>query len=101
MKVSSQYINSIKIDSQVIDKISVVDNRGKMYTVLSVAPHTVIKPGTSQPVAIRVEKSPSIWDDAKSMQVTFDKGLFDLQEKITLSQKIADFETLKVDGFEY
>jgi hypothetical protein len=48
---------------------------------------------------IRADKSPSIWDEVKSMQITFKPGIFGLQQPIILSQKIIDFENKKVGGF--
>ena len=101
IQVSLQSTNNINIDSQVIDKIEVNDDAGKQYSILAISPQIEIKPGAKQRIAVRVEKSPSIFDDVKSMTITFRQGLFGLSETVSLTQKAIDFDAKKVDGFDY
>ena len=86
-----------KTDSSLIE---VKDNNGRVYPVLSIqADSAEVEPGTENTIVIRADKSPSIWDEVKSMQITFKPGIFGLQQPIILSQKIIDFENKKVAGF--
>ena len=59
-----------------------------------------LQPNTETTIVVRAEKSPSIWDDVKSMQIVFKSGLFGIETPITLSQATDDFEELNVDGFD-
>jgi len=77
-----------------ISLIEVKDNNGKSYEIISVSP------GTTNTLVVRVDKSPSILDDAKSLQITFKSGMFNLKGPIILSQRIVDFDVVNVDGFE-
>ena len=80
--------------------IEVTDNNGRIYPVLSIqADSTEVEPGTENTIVIRAEKSPSIWDEVKSMQITFKPGIFKLQQPIILSRKVIDFDNKKVAGF--
>lgn len=101
VQLSPQATDNININSEIIDYIEVIDNKEKRYPVLSVSPHGVVKAGDSQLVTVRVKKSPSVWDDARSMQVVFKKGLFGIPQTITLSRKISDFEQQKVEAFKH
>lgn len=74
--------------------IEVTDNNGKSYPVLS------IKPGTAGSVIIRANKSPTILDDARSMQITLKAGAFNIKRPITLRMRIVDFDKKDVNGFE-
>lgn len=101
LQYSSQAKTDIDITKDDIANIQVKDNNGKNYPVLSIQPNSVkLQPGTDTTIVIRADKSPSIWDDAKSMEIVFSPGVFGIQQPITLSQKTIDFDKKKVDGFE-
>lgn len=86
-----------KTDSSLIE---VKDNNGRIYPVLSIqADSTEVEPGTENTIVIRADKSPSIWDEVKSMQIIFKPGIFGLQQPIILSQKVTEFDNKKVAGF--
>lgn len=91
---NSLQINTNNIKDNDISLIEVKDNNGKNYEIIS------LSPGTTNTLAVRVDKSPSILDDAKSMQITFKSGIFNLKSAITLSKRIVDFDITNVDGFE-
>lgn len=82
------------ISSADMSLIEVKDSNGKNYPVIS------IKPGTTASIVIRAEKSPSILDDARSMEITLKAGVFGLRRPITLSMRTVDFDKKEVDGFE-
>ncbi len=95
---SAQANNIIKIDSSDMANIAVTDNNGKSYKVLALqSEHSTLKPGEKMTVLIRADKSPAIWDDVKSMQVTLKPEIFGLQSTATFTQKAIDFETRSVD----
>jgi len=77
-----------------ISLIEVKDNNGKNYPVLAV------KTGPENTLLVRVDKSPSILDDARSMQISFQNGILGLKKPVTLNLRISDFEEMDVDGFE-
>jgi len=91
----------ISISQDDIAFISVKDNNGKSYPVVSMkADTTRLEPDAEASIVIRAEKSPSIWDDVKSMQVVFNKGIFGIDAPITLSMRVIDFQEEDVDGFD-
>lgn len=77
-----------------ISRIEVTDNNGKNYPV------TAIKPGASGSIAVYSEKSPSILDDAKSMEITLKAEIFGLKKPLTLTERISDFDEINVESFE-
>lgn len=92
-------VGSIKDND--ISLIEVKDNNGKSYPVLSLKAVTEqLKLDLETQLIVRAEKSPSIWDNVKSMSIIFNKGFFDLESPVTLSQRVTDFEEQNVDGFE-
>jgi hypothetical protein len=101
MEYSSSADTDLSIANDTINNIEVRDNQGKNYKVLSIRPAPArFKPGTEISVVIRAEKSPSIWSDARSMEITFNPGILGISKPITLSQRVIDFEEEKVDGFQ-
>jgi hypothetical protein len=98
---SPQAKTGISISQDDIAFISVKDNNGKSDPVVSMkADTTRLEPDAEASIVIRAEKSPSIWDDVKSMQVVFDKGIFGIEAPITLSMRVIDFQEEDVDGFD-
>ncbi len=104
---STQAKAAINIEDSDAALVEVMDNNGKIYPVLSIKPVLSLKAGSSklQPGAetiltIRAEKSPSIFDDVKSMEVSFKAGIYGIKNTVSLSQKVTDFENVEVDGFE-
>ena len=91
---------TINIQDSDSSQIMVKDNNGKVYPVLSIkAERSQLEPDSETTLIVRVEKSPSIFDDVNSMVITFKAGLFGLQKSITLSQRTIDFNKESVDGF--
>ncbi len=98
---SPQARNNITINKSDISLIEVKDNNGKAYPVLSIEPNdTQMKPSTKTTVIVRAEKSPSMFDNVKSMEIVFKKGMLGIENTITLSQRAIDFDEEKVDGFK-
>ena len=97
---SAQAKRNISIKNSDISLIEVNDNNGKNYPVLSLQPGSIqLKPDTNTTLVIRAEKSPSMWDDVKSMEIVFKPGIFGIKKAIILNQMIIDFDEEKVDGF--
>ena len=91
-------ISIIKND---VTQIEVNDNNGKTYPVLSIHPAPVVlKPGSDTAMVIRAEGSPLWLDDVKSMSVIFKPEIYGIQQPVTLSRDVDDFEEKKVAGFE-
>ena len=100
MTYSPQTKNTITINEEDISLIEVKDNNNKNYPVVSIHPAgTRIQPNTKITLVIRAEKSPSIFDDIKSMDIVFKKGIFGIIQPITLSQRTIDIDKENVDGF--
>jgi hypothetical protein len=98
---SPQAKTAISISQRDIAFIEVKDNNGKIYPVASMNTDTArLEPNAEASIVIRAEKSPSIWDDVKSMQVVFNKGIYGIDAPITLSMRVTDFQEEDVDGFE-
>lgn len=98
---SPQAKTGISISQDEIALISVNDNNGKNYPVVSMqADTTHLEPNAEASIVIRAKKSPSVWDDVKSMQIVFNKGIFGIDAPITLSMRVIDFQEEDVDGFE-
>jgi len=97
---SSQTKKSITVSKEDISLIEVKDNNGKNYPVVSIQPDDAqLQTDTKTTLIIRAEKSPSIFDDVKSMDIVFQKGIFGIIEPITLSQRTIDFNKENVNGF--
>lgn len=98
---SPQAKNTIHFNKRDIALIKVKDNNGRNYPVLSIKPGvSELAPDSKTTLVIRAKKSPSIWDAVKSMNITFNVGIFGIEEAITLSQRVIDFNEENVDGFE-
>ena len=98
---SPQAKNNITIKQSDISLIEVKDNNGKNYPVLSIQPEDIqLKPNSKITLIVRAEKSPSIFDSVKSMDIVFKKGIFGIKNLITLNQRTIDFGNKKVGGFE-
>ena len=97
---SAQAKRNISIKNSDISLIEINDNNGKNYPVLSLQPGSIqLKPGTNTTLVIRAEKSPSKWDDVKSMEIVFKPGILGIQKAIILNQMSVDFYEEKVNGF--
>ncbi|MDT8282753.1 MAG: hypothetical protein RQ982_08075, partial [Gammaproteobacteria bacterium] len=84
-----------------IELIEVRDNSGKNYPVLSIKPDSSrLQPGTDTILVVRAKKSPSIWDNVKSMEIVFNSGILGLKTPVSLSQKMIDFDEEDVDHLE-
>jgi peptidyl-tRNA hydrolase len=101
LKASAQAKKITRIDEGDMSLVEVKDNNGKSYQLVSMkAGLTQLEPDTVTTLAVRVKKSPSIFDDVKSMEIIFSSGIFGNKTPVTLSQKTTDFQQIKVDGFE-
>jgi len=101
LNYSPQAKKNISINDSDISLIEVKDNNGKNYPVLSIKPGTThLTPSTETTLVIRAEKSPSVWDDVKLMEIKFKKGILGLESPVILSQRTIDFAEENVDGFE-
>jgi len=101
LKNSAQAKNSVSINKDDIALIEVKDNNGKRYEVVSVKPNPVeLKPDALTTLIVRAEKSPSIFDDVKSMELVFKSGIFGIEAPISLKQRTIDFYEETVDGFQ-
>lgn len=97
---SAQAKRNISIKNSDISLIEINDNNGKNYPVLSLQPGSIqLKPGTNTTLVIRAEKSPSMWDDVKSMEIVFKPGILGIQKAIILNQMTIDIDEEKVNGF--
>jgi len=84
-----------------LSRIQVRDNKGNSYRVLSATADAAgMSPDSEQTVSIRVEGSPSIWSDARSMELELLPDVFGIKEAVILNLKIRDIEKERVDGFE-
>lgn len=93
--------NNISITNNDVSHIEVKDNNGKTYPVLSIHPAPfVLKPDSDSTMVIRADGSPLWLDDVKSMSVIFKPEIYGLQQPVTLSRDVDDFEKKKVSGFE-
>lgn len=93
--------SNISITKNDVTHIEVNDNNGKTYPVLSIHPAPVVlKPGSDTTMVIRADRSPLWLDDVKSMSVIFTPGIYGIQQPVTLSRGVDDFEEKKVAGFE-
>jgi hypothetical protein len=80
--------------------ISVIDNRGKVYDILTVTPASLeLTKGTQQPFSIRVKESLR-WG-AKAMNVTINKDTFGSESDIVFIATPYDMTEKKVSGFKY
>jgi len=93
--------NNISITKNDVSHIEVNDNNGKTYPVLSIHPAPVVlMPGADTTMVIRADGSPLWLDDVKSMSVIFKPEIYGIQQPVTLSRRVDDFEEKKVSGFE-
>ena len=98
---SAQSKGVINIQDSDSKQIEVSDNNGKVYPVLSIkAEKSRLEPDSETTLIVRTEKSPSIFDNVKSMKITFSTGLFGLQKPATLTQRVIDFTEEIVDSFD-
>lgn len=98
---SPQAKTSVTISESDISLIAIKDNNGKNYSVVSIQPDDIqLKPNSKITLIIRADKSPSIFDSVKSMEIRFKKGMFGIDSPIAFNQRTIDFLNKKVDGFE-
>jgi hypothetical protein len=99
--LSARAKSSISIKQNDVSHIEVIDNNGKVYPVLSIYPAPVeLTPGSDATIIIRADGSPTWLDDVKSMSVIFKPELYGVQQPVSLSRDVDDFEEEKVAGFE-
>lgn len=99
--LSSLAKNDISITKNDVSHIEINDNNGKTYPVLSIHPAPVVlKPGSDATMVIRADGSPLWLDDVKSMSVIFKPEIYGIQQPVTLSRDVDDFEEKKVAGFD-
>jgi hypothetical protein len=93
--------NNISITKNDVSHIEINDNNGKTYPVLSIDPAPVVlKPDSDTTMVIRADGSPLWLDDVKSMSVIFKPEIYGIQQPVTLSRDVDDFEEKKVAGFK-
>jgi len=87
-----------KID---ISRILARDDKGGNYRVLSTTPAVIdFSDKTRLSISIRLDGSPSVWGNAKSMELELLPDIFGIQESITLSQNINEIDKIRVEGFD-
>ena len=100
LNYSPQTKRDISIKKSDVSLIEVKDNNGKNYAVLSIEADTKqLQPNTETVIVVRAEKSPAMWDNAKSMEIVLKAGLLGIETPITLSQRTIDFDEEDVAGF--
>ncbi len=93
--------NNISITKNDVSHIEVNDNNGKAYPVISIHPAPIVlKPGLDITMVIRADGAPLWLDDVKSMSVVFRPEIYGIQQPVTLSRDVDEFEEKKVAGFE-
>lgn len=93
--------NNISITKNDVSHIEVNDNNGKAYPVISIHPASIVlKPRSDTTMVIRADGSPLWLDDVKSMSLIFRPEIYGIQQPVTLSRDVDDFEEKKVAGFE-
>ncbi len=98
---SPQAQQDISIGEKNISNIKVNDSNGRDYPVLSIHPTSqIIKPGSRTSITVRVDGSPQWWKDVESMEISFQPGIFGLQDTAAFMKNIVDFDIKKVSGFE-
>lgn len=98
---SPQAQQDISVGEKNISNIKVNDSNGRDYPVLSIHPASqIIKPGSRTSVTVRVDGSPQWWKDVESMEISFQPGIFGLQDPAAFKKNIVDFDIKKVSGFE-
>lgn len=81
--------------------IEVRDDTGKIYPVVSIhASSAMLEPGTKTVLEIRADSAPTIFSEAKTMQITFTPRMLNTREAISLSYRIDDFDEKKVSKFD-
>lgn len=101
LNYSPQADKDVSINSSDITLIEVKDNNGNNYPVLSIEPESaLLKPDTDTILVVRAKKSPSIWDNVKSMEIVFNSGILGLEAPVSLSQKTIDFDEANVESLE-
>ncbi len=99
--VSPAATENITISNTDLSRIQVRDNKGNVYPVLSLRPGPIsLTPDSEHAVTIRAKGAPSVWDNAKSMELELQSGVLGNDAAITFSQNISDMEKKKVAGFE-
>ncbi len=99
--LSAKAKNNISLSENDVSHIEVIDNNGKTYPVLSIHPApTELTPGSDTTLVIRADGSPVWIDDVKSMSVIFKPEIYGVQQPVSLSRDIEDFEEKKVTGFD-
>lgn len=101
LEVSPRANSDITLNNKDISLIQVIDNKGRVYPVLSVQPATVtMKPDSRHALVVRVDGAPQWWKNVKTMKISFHPDMFGIQEAISLSRNVDDIQKKKVDGFD-
>ena len=92
---------ALRLDRLGTDSVSVTDDDGNAYDVIGIEPgRAEIAPGKSTTITVVVDKSPSIFDDVRSMSIEFDQDAFDTPSTVTLTRNMDDVDKVKVDTFD-
>jgi hypothetical protein len=84
-----------------LTNVSVTDNNGKAYEIIRIdSDRPSIGPGESATISVIADKSPLMFDDVKSMSVTFRAKVFNAPNDITLTRELDDIDEVKVDKFD-
>jgi hypothetical protein len=101
LTTSPQAQQDISISEENISHIKVSDSDGSDYQVLSIQPlPLLLKPGSQTSIAVRADGSPQWWKNVESMEISFQPGIFGLQDPASFKQNVVEFDMKKVDGFE-
>jgi hypothetical protein len=99
--VSPLQKESIAIEQDNIAHIDVRDDAGKSYPVVSIQPSTAeLEPDSKTVLEIRADGAPTVFSKAKIMQITFNPGMLNTSESISLSYRVDDFDEKKVSSFD-
>lgn len=101
LEVSPQANSDITINNKDMSLIQVIDNKGRVYPVLSVQPDAMtMKPDSRHALVVRVDGAPQWWKNVKTMEISFHPDMFGLKEAISLNRNVDDIQKKKVDGFD-
>ncbi len=100
LKLSAQSNGNVKIEKSDISLITVDDNKGKNYPVLSIEPSpTTIEPDTYTTLIVRADGSLQWWRNPKFIEITLNPGILDLKQPMTFRKGIDELMEKSVDGF--
>ena len=99
--IASEAEGTMDLSRLVTGDVSVSDDSGASYEVTAIrADRPDIAPGKTATITVIVDKSPSIFDEVRSMSVMFGKQVFGTPSPVTLSRQVDDIEELRVENFK-